>query len=140
MSDFCDRDVLEAWTEMSPEIRVFLRLKTQIFSKKKEVSFLVTDLSDTELCIDSEAGHLVYKKIKHLIQLGYHVNLSFKGVRVNTTCFLNNAIGALYGVLTHDEIKKYLTVKDISGEDLYLLKRVVDNAKSFFIKQEQTQS
>jgi len=49
-----------------------------------------------------------------------------------TSAFLNAAVGQLYGEFNEDVIREHLSVIDAEGDQLVLLKRVVDRAKEFF--------
>lgn len=83
-------------------------------------------------CTASEDGQKLYQAIKSRLQENKNVVLSFKNVEDLTSAFLNTAIGQLYSDLSEQNIKEYLSVIDVSQENLVLLKRVVERAKEFF--------
>jgi hypothetical protein len=60
------------------------------------------------------------------------VSLSFLNVESLTSAFLNASIGQLYREFSEEQIRAGLSVKDMSNEDIALLKRVVDTAKQYF--------
>src|SRR5213594_3578542 len=92
----------------------------------------VVDVVGSSLCVSSADGDLVHAKILPLLREGKAVNLSFARVETLISAFLNAAIGQLYGEFTEDQIRAQLSVRDLTPEDLGLLKRVVDNAKLYF--------
>jgi hypothetical protein len=63
---------------------------------------------------------------------GRKVQLSFLNVETLSPTFLNAAIGQLYAGFSESAIRNSLSVADMAREDMFLLKRVVDNAKAYF--------
>ena len=96
------------------------------------VSVRVFDVVGSPLCVSSADGDLVHAKIHPLLRDGKHVTLSFAQVETLISAFLNAAIGQLYGEFNEEQIRAQLSVRDMTPEDLGLLKRVVDNAKAYF--------
>jgi len=84
------------------------------------------------LCVASEDGQKVHDKIVPLIREGRKVALSFEGVDTVISAFLNAAVGQLYGEFPEERIRELLSVRDISQDDISILKRVVENAKRYF--------
>ena len=98
----------------------------------QEINVRVFDVVGSALCIASDDGTLVHDKIAPLLREGKKVVLSFAQVETVISAFLNAAIGQLYGEFKEEEIRERLSVRDMAQEDLVLLKRVVDNAKTYF--------
>lgn len=92
----------------------------------------VTAIVGGGLCVSSEDGQKVHDKIVPLLREGRPVALSFEGVDTLISAFLNAAIGQLYGEFSEEQIRQLLSVKDMTPEDLGILKRVVENAKRYF--------
>jgi hypothetical protein len=92
----------------------------------------VTAIVGGGLCASSEDGQKVHDKIAPLLREGRAVALSFEGVDTLISAFLNAAVGRLYGEFTEEQIRQLLSVRDMSQEDLAILKRVVANAKRYF--------
>ena len=82
--------------------------------------------------VEAEEGQKVYDLIKKAFDNGNKVVLSFLNVEMMTTAFLNTAVGQLYKDYTEEEIKDFLSVKNISDSGLAILKRVVDTAKLYY--------
>lgn len=98
----------------------------------KEAIIRVFEMVGGALCVSSEDGQVVHDKIAPLIREGYTVVVSFERVETMISAFLNAAIGQLYGEFTEEQIRASLSVRDMTPEDMALLKRVVDNAKLYF--------
>ncbi len=96
------------------------------------VSIRVADLVGGSLCISAEDGQKVFEKILPLLKNGKPVTISFDHVNMVISLFLNIAIGQLYGSFSEDEVRALVRVEGLSGDDMELLKRVVDNAKRYY--------
>jgi len=92
----------------------------------------VFDIVGGSLCVSADDGQAVHDKIAPLLREGRNVVLSFERVETIISAFLNAAIGQLYGEFSDERIRELLSVRDMTSEDLSLLKRVVDNAKVYF--------
>lgn len=84
------------------------------------------------ICVSPDDGLKVYEIIKKSLDKNKHITVSFQNVDIVIAAFFNTAFGQLYSDFNETTIRKYCSVKDIKNEDLYLLKRVVDNAKLFY--------
>ncbi len=84
------------------------------------------------LCVASDDGQKVFDQLYVALKQQQRVQLSFCGVEILTAAFLNVAIGQLYGVFSHEQIRNLLQVEDIESNKLVLLKQVVNNAKAYF--------
>lgn len=98
----------------------------------ESIEISVFEAVGSSVCVASDDGENVLRRIENAIRNGRNVSLSFLNVDVLTSAFLNSAIGALYGQFSEQEIRERLSVKDMEQDDLALLKRVVENAKSYF--------
>ena len=97
-----------------------------------EVIINVAKVVGDSICVTDGDGKKVYDAINHGLSDKKKIIISFDGVTDLTSAFLNNAIGQLYGNFDEILIKSNLSVTDISKNDVVILKRVVDRAKSFF--------
>lgn len=84
------------------------------------------------LCVASEDGERVHVLLQAALKERRKVDLSFENVSVLTSAFLNSAVGQLYGEFSETDIQASLSVSDMSQEDVDLLRRVVETAKSYF--------
>lgn len=93
----------------------------------------VRELVPSLYCVDAEDGQKLFSVISKSIGEGKNeVTLSFEGIELITSAFLNTAIGQLYRDFSEETIKSNLKVEGMSQEDLGLLKRVVDTAKIYY--------
>ena len=102
-----------------------------------EIIVRVFDIVGGPLCVSAEDGQAVHDKIAPLMRDGRRVAVSFDKVETLISAFLNAAIGQLYGEFPEERIRELLSVRDMAQEDLALLKRVVDNAKTYFAHRKQ---
>ena len=98
----------------------------------KKIAISIFEVVGSPLCVASNDGQKVYKRLAAILSEKRGATLSFCNVTTLTSAFLNAAIGQLYGKFSEDEIRDSLSVEDIEDDDLILLKRVVDNAKLYF--------
>jgi STAS-like domain of unknown function (DUF4325) len=98
----------------------------------REIIVRAFDVIGSPLGVSSDDGQKVHDKIAPLLREGSKVSLSFDRIETIISAFLNAAIGQLYGEFPEERIRELFGVKDMSPEDLALLKRVVDNAKLYF--------
>ena len=98
----------------------------------QEIIVRAFDVIGSPLGVSSDDGQKVHDKIAPLLREGRKVSLSFERIETIISAFLNAAIGQLYGEFPEDRIRELFGVRDMSPEDLALLKRVVDNAKLYF--------
>lgn len=96
------------------------------------ITIKVADLIGSPLCISAEDGQKIFEKVESLLKDGKRVNISFDRVTMLVSLFLNVAIGQLYGSFGEQEIRSLVQVEGLSGDDMELLKRVVDNAKRYY--------
>lgn len=97
-----------------------------------EVIINVVKVVGDSICVTDEDGGKVYDVINDALSDEKKIIISFDGVTDLTSAFLNNAIGQLYGNFNEAFIKSKLSVTDMSKNDVVILRRVVDRAKSFF--------
>jgi hypothetical protein len=72
-------------------------------------SLRLVEIVGSGLCVASDDGLKVYTLIKERLDAGTPTVLSFAGVEVLTSAFLNAAIGQLYGTLHEEHIRRLLS-------------------------------
>lgn len=92
----------------------------------------VFDLVEEGICVSADDGQLVHNQVADLLRKKCLTTVSFEGVTILISSFLNAAIGQLYGEFSEEDINKYLLVDALMPEDEELLRRVIDNAKTYF--------
>jgi len=66
------------------------------------------------------------------------VIISFEGIRLCSSAFLNVAIGRLYDEYEHSFISKHITCTKLSPGNKKMLLHVINNSKKYFSKLENT--
>lgn len=82
--------------------------------------------------ITSEEGQPIYDKIAEALSQKEEVALDFEGVIFLTTAFLNVVIGTLYKDYTSEQLQARLHIVNANDETMARIKKVTDNAKSFY--------
>jgi STAS-like domain of unknown function (DUF4325) len=98
------------------------------------VRLSVREIVGRDYAVESEAGQRVSDRIAEALRTGHRVELSFQNVELTIAAFLNVAVGQLLSEFSADELRDRLAVVDITTNDRALLKRVVDNAKEYFLR------
>ena len=99
---------------------------------KEPITVRVYDIAGGPLCVSAEDGQRLHDKIAPLLKDGTPVVLSFEQVETMISAFLNAAVGQIYGEFPEERIRELLNVTDMAQDDLEVLKRVVENAKTYF--------
>ncbi len=74
----------------------------------------IADLIGKPRGISAADGEMVFKEIYPLIKAGSPVTLSFAGIRMVITAFLNAAVGKLYRDIPFDEVDSLLEVTELA--------------------------
>lgn len=98
----------------------------------EELHINVFNIVGNAICVEADDGEKVFSQITAALKADKKVVLSFQNVEMLTSAFLNTAIGQLYRDFTEAMIKENLSVIQLDGTDLALLKRVIDTAKLFY--------
>jgi hypothetical protein len=98
----------------------------------EDIKVSLFEVIDSPFCVSSDDGQKIHDRLDAALKANREVVLSFRNVTSLTAVFLNAAIGQLYGTFSEEQIRNLLKVEDAEQDDLALLKRVVDNAKSYF--------
>ena len=98
----------------------------------QRIRLSVVEIVGSRACFASDDGQKVHDRIAAALRKGLQIEVSFLDVTSLTPTFLNAAIGQLYGGFTEGTIRASAQVCDLSQDDMALLKRVVDTAKTYF--------
>jgi hypothetical protein len=74
----------------------------------------IADLIGKPRAIAATDGETVFKEIHPYLKAGTPIALSFAGIRMVITAFLNAAIGKLYRDFTEEEIERLVEVTDLA--------------------------
>jgi len=97
----------------------------------------IADLIGKPRGISAVDGEMVFKEIYPLVKAGTPVTLSFVGIRMVITAFLNAAIGKLYRDIPFDEVDRLLEVTDLSDAFQPALEHSKIWSKAYYSDQER---
>lgn len=92
----------------------------------------VKEIIQSPHAMTTDAGELVYNIIDEHFQHNKEVIVDFKDISLIISTFLNASIGQLYGKYDTKFIQSHLVVQNMTSDDLFVLKLVVDTAKDYF--------
>lgn len=92
----------------------------------------VADLIGAPRAVDAADGEKVFQKVLPVLQSGRSVRLSFDGITMVITAFLNAAIGKLYGSLPEDEVDRLLEVRDLLPPFQPSLDKAIEWSKAYY--------
>lgn len=96
------------------------------------VKIKINDFVSLNQGITSEEGQPIYDKIVEALSHEEDVTLDFEGMTFLTTAFLNVVIGTLYKDYTSEQLQARLHIVNANNETIARIKKVTDNAKSFY--------
>jgi len=99
----------------------------------KKITISIFEQIGSNSAVSSGDGELLYERIiKGLKEQDVRFVLDFTNIVHITTNFLSAAIGQLYGEYKSPFLRDRLELNNMSDEDLYKLKEVVERAKEYF--------
>lgn len=100
----------------------------------KEIKINIFKLIGIELAVFPDAGEILYRCIIKGLKNNIII-LDFKDIKLITPTFLNSAIGQLYYDHSSSFLRGHLKLEHMLVEDMYLLKKVISNAKAYYQNQ-----
>lgn len=97
-----------------------------------QIEINIFKLLNSPFAVSTEEGELLFSKIEDAFSKEYQVTLDFDNIEIIVSTFLNASIGQLYGKFTTEYIQNNLSLKNMSDDDLDILKLVTDRAKEYF--------
>ncbi len=92
----------------------------------------VKDIIGTSYASATEHGDLLFQKVDSYFKSDEEITLDFDEIDIIVSTFLNASIGQLYGFYSSDFIKNHLKVKNMSNDDLNVLRKVIERAREYF--------
>jgi len=87
--------------------------------------------------IDAADGQKVYEEVLAALKDGRKVRLSFDGIRMVITAFLNESVGKLYGALAAEQIDELLEIVDLLPPFQTSLEKSVEWSKAYYADPER---
>jgi len=100
----------------------------------------VSQVIGSSICVAIEDGQKVFDILHQAISESTQLNVSFEGIELIISAFLNTAIGQLYGEFSEKEIEDTIFYLFLEKDDQELLQIVVDNAKRYYRNQKEYDS
>jgi hypothetical protein len=97
---------------------------------------VIFDLIKSNAAVATDDGDKLFKIIAEYFEKNETVTLDFIKLKSLTSTFLNAAIGQLYSKYDSPFIQAHLKVNNLSPEDTYTMKKVVERAKQYFINKQ----
>lgn len=97
-----------------------------------EIMIRVADVIGGPRAVDAADGEMLFEKILPVIQSGRKVRLSFDGISMVITAFLNAAIGKLYGELQEKQVDENLKVRDLKPVFQPALEKSIEWSKAYY--------
>lgn len=92
----------------------------------------VRELLNSHFAVSTEDGEKLFELINKDFRKKKNVVVDFSNIELIVSTFLNASIGQLYGLYSTEFIQQYLSVQNMTNEDLAILKKVTDRAKEYF--------
>jgi len=101
------------------------------------IEIRVTNMVDGPRGIDAADGAKVYEEVLTALKAGQRVRLSFDGIRMVITAFLNESVGKLYGALPAEQIDEMLEIIDLLPAFQTSLEKSVEWSKAYYADPER---
>ncbi len=108
------------------------RNRVERIMQSRPIAVRVFDIIGSPYCVSSRDGQHLFDKIQPLIEDGRSIDLSFEGVDIIISAFLNAAVGQLLGHFSAEQIDRQLTWSGLDEDDDRLLHSVIKNAQLYF--------
>jgi hypothetical protein len=96
------------------------------------IQIRVLEVVGRPLAVDTVDGQRVHDKIAPLLRQGTKVQLSFAGINMVITAFLNAAIGQLYGEFPEDKVDSLVEVSSLLPMFQSTLDKSRELSKAYF--------
>lgn len=97
------------------------------------MKIIVSDTIHSNSATIRDHGLAVYEIAKKALQDGENVEISFEGITMVISSFLNASVGKLYGDFSFDVVDEQVSVTGLDEDDMELLQvTVIPNAKEYY--------
>lgn len=97
------------------------------------MKIIVTEIIHSNSATIRDQGLAVYEIAKKELYNGQKVEISFEGITMVISSFLNASIGKLYGDFPFDTVDNNVIVHGLDKDDMELLQNtVIPNAKDYY--------
>jgi len=94
----------------------------------------IKDIIGSEYAVSTENGEEILSQIKKILNSKENLEISFDGISIVISAFLNRIIGDLYADYSSEQIEKMIVFKDTNKNIDDLIDLVKRTAKEFYEK------
>lgn len=102
-----------------------------------EIEVNIKNTIGSPFCVDAEDGEKIFSLLNKALKRGQKINLSFTGIELVITAFLNVAIGKLFKNFSTEEVDEYITVSDLDKKFQSTWNIVYNGAPLYYKNQEK---
>lgn len=102
----------------------------------ESVIIKVRDKINTTYCVDASDGEKIFELSKKALDEKKKVVLSFDGIELVITAFLNAAVGKLYGVFSEEFILSHLSNSNMTDDFQTIWDKVTEGAPKYYANKE----
>ena len=95
------------------------------------MTVFITEILNGESLNSRESGGIVFEVINNMISKEKEVILSFKGIEMCSSAFINASIGKLYFTNDADKVDSVLSFQDVEESLMKNIERSIQDAKDF---------
>lgn len=103
------------------------------------IQVVVHEIIGSARAVDAADGAKIYEIVLAALMNGQNVRLSFDGIRMVITAFVNEAVGKLYGAMPSDQVDQLLEICDVPEAFQISIDKSVEWSKAFFADPEKMQ-
>lgn len=96
------------------------------------IQVVVHDIIGSARAVDAADGAKIYEIVLAALRNGQYVRLSFDGIRMVITAFVNEAVGKLYGAMPSEQVDRLLEICDVPEAFQVSIDKSVEWSKAFF--------
>ncbi len=100
--------------------------------KQENIIINVRTVINSPFCIDAADGQKIYELLHKALSEKKHVTLSFRGIELLITAFLNTAVGQLFKDFTEERISSYLSKTELNPQFEPVWEKVLEGAPVFY--------
>lgn len=96
----------------------------------------ISDIINTTYCVDASDGEKIYELLKKALDEKKKVVLSFDGIKLVITAFLNAAVGKLYGDFSQEFILSHVSNINMTEDFQIIWDKVTEGAPKYYANKE----
>lgn len=102
----------------------------------ESVTIKIKDIINTTYCVDASDGEKIFVLLKKTLGEKKNVILSFDGIELVITAFLNTAVGKLFGDFDEHFILLHLSTSNMTDDFQPVWDKVIDGAPKYYANKE----